>query len=217
MRVPLLVVSFLLLIQTFFALHAGRITSAGFCIGALVYTTLTLWRSYRADAKADHLRGGAVVALVYPDQAARVSDLLTAVDPTCQRVIVLAIDLSSRPSKASAGATLANAERFLHERDTHLIPTLARAVVSFGKPVALMRAAGPDPAVAALGVAAQLHARVLVVLSAEDTSVEEQRRRCALAWESLPAPRPALRVHLVAPGSDAPSIFDLVPGDALAG
>lgn len=218
MPVPLIVVSFLLLFQAIFALRAGRITSAGISLGGLAYATLLLVRWYQprsASVKdaADPAGDRALIALVYPEQAARIGELLAAVAPTCQALVVLAIELSPSTSVTVPTATLASAEKLLQGRDARLVAALERAAVGRGRAVALMRSIGPDPAFVALDLAARLGVSRLVVLDAEDASVEEQRRRCTLVWNSLPVPRQALRVHMVVPGA-GPVTFDLAPSHA---
>lgn len=217
----LVAVSVLLVVQAFFALRAGRITSAGICLGALGFAGMTLRRWYRArGAAAGELRaapvaapGSAVVALLYPDQMDHFGELFAAVDLAAQDVIVLAVGSSPRTAEPGAAATFVSAESILRERDPRLVSVLARAAASARRPVALMRAAGLDPAVVVLDAARRLRAARVVALRGEDTSTDEQRRVCVRAWESLPSPRPAMHVDLIASGA-APLTLELAPDGA---
>jgi hypothetical protein len=220
--VGLVVVSVLLAVQASFALGAGQITSAGICLGALACAGMTLRNWYRAHGEvADTMPGeplaaplavpgSALVAFVYPDQVDRFGELFAAVDLASQDVTVLAVGASPRSSATGAAATFVSAESILRERDPRLVGVLARAAGSAGRPVALTRAAGNDPAVVVLEVAVRLRASRVFVLRADDTSAEEQRRLCVTAWESLPSPRPGLGVELIAAGC-APLTLELMP------
>jgi hypothetical protein len=224
--VGLIVVSVLLAVQALFALRAGRITSAGICLGALGWAGMTLRNWYRKHGRAVPgttagqplaaplaAPGSALVAFVYPDQIDRFGELFAAVDLASQDVNVLAIDPSTCSSETGSAATFFSAESILRERDPRLVGVLARAAASAARPVALIRAAGLDPAAVVLDAALRLRASRVVVLRADDTSPAEQRRFCVTAWESLPSPRPALRVDLIAAGC-APLTLELVPDGA---
>jgi hypothetical protein len=228
MPIAMFVISALLAVQVYAALRAGRITAAGICLGALAFTARNLWNWYRARREEPSPRGhageplpapprapgSALVAFVYPDQLARIGDLLAGVDLAMQDVVVLAIDPLAPSTAARSGATLVSAEGLLRERDPRLIGELARLVRSAGRPIALMRAFGPDNALVALDVARELGAARVVALRAEDASAEAQRTRCTAVWGTLPSPRPALRVDLIAGDGGASVTLDLAPDGA---
>lgn len=226
MPVGLCLVSFLLLCQAVVALRAGRITTAGICLGALGYAALTLRSWYRARGamavgKPEHepaAPGGVLVAIVYPDEVDRLGRLLAAVGPASQPMMVLAVDAMSSSVGTEPRATFSDAERFLRERDPRLRAQLSRVVAGAGWPVVLMSATGHDPALVVLDVALRLGASRVVVLRAEDTSTEEQRCRCSAVWDGLPSPRSGLHVEMIAADGDAPPmVIELGPAPAYHG
>jgi CheY-like chemotaxis protein len=208
-------VSLLLFGQALLALHAGRITTAGICLGGFAYGAARIQRWYRARGAARDesaaARDSALVAIVYPEQMGCVGELLAAAEPASRHVLVLAVEPGPGPAETAPGGPFASPAGILRARDPRLFAELGRAVAVAGRPVALMSAAGPDPAVVVLSAALRLRVSSVVVARAEDTSLGEQCHRCVLAWESLPSPRPLLHVKMIAAAGGAPVVLELAP------
>jgi hypothetical protein len=213
MPVALFAVLTLLAVQAYAALRAGNVTTAGVCLGGIAFAALQLKRWYRAHGgRLAPVRGRVLLAIVYPDQLDGFGNLLAVVDVDTQDVVVLVIDPCDGIAEPRSNARLVSPTDVLRDRDPRLTSKLARVMRSAHRPVSLLRAVGPDPALVVLDVAQKLGVARLVALRAEDSSADEQRRRCTSAWESLPSPRPVLRIDLISARGDAPMTLELAPG-----
>ncbi len=128
-------------------------------------------------------RARSIAAIVYPDQVDGLDELLATTNSSSDDVTVLAIE----PAPGRPPAL---------PREEALALSLCRATLRASRPIALMHAAGADPAVIALEVAVRLRAHRLCVLHA-DGSAEVQMQRCMDVWRRLPGPRASLEVALV--------------------
>lgn len=215
MPVLLFFISALLGAQAFTALRSGHITTAGVCLGGIAFALLHLRSWYRAHgATLAPAPSRVLVAVVYPDQLDGFDSLFAAVDVDTEDVVVLVIDAWERFAEPGPAAFPGGTEGLLRDRDPRLTGVLARVMKSAYRPLTVMYATGPDPAHVVMDVAQKLGATRVVVLRAEDSSAEEQQRRCATAWKSLPPPRPVLRVDLIGARRDAPVTLELASDEA---
>jgi hypothetical protein len=205
LRLGFFVVSALLLLETIMALRAGRMTQAGICLGALA-TALVLMRDVGGAARRTATEAPArarpitIAAILYPDQADGLDELLATTNPSSDDVTVLVIE----PTPEGAPAL---------SREEALALSLCRATLRASRPITLMRATGADPAVIALEVAVRLQARRLCVLHA-DGSAAVQMQRCTDVWRRLPGPRASLEIALVTRREGESATFTLPASDA---
>src|SRR5262249_15024653 len=130
--------------------------------------------------------------------------LIAAADPASENLLLLVVSRSSSPRIESVSAAT-----ILRERDSTLLRELAMTVAGSGRPLALLGATGPDPAAVVLHFAAMLRVGRVVVLRAEDASMEDERQRATRAWLSLSVPVQSLHVELVGTGAIPSVAFEL--------
>jgi hypothetical protein len=208
--VPVLLafVAVLLAVEGAAALRTGHLTTAGVCLGGLIFVGHRLGR-YRSGelpstsqarlASPSRCPEDALLALIYPEQADRVDELLAAVEGSPEAFLVLAV--TSGDSGLTAGAS-------------SIGQVLARRVAAAGRDLAFMNASG-DPAVTVLDFARQARASRVLLLRGVESSDEEERQRCASVSRGLPLPRSALVVELVLAGA-SPLRIELDPEAAIS-
>ncbi len=89
--------------------------------------------------------------------------------------------------------------------ETELFTRVVSIAEKAGKPVELLVVAGTDPWLAMVQTAQKLQSSRIVTGYSSRMTPNEQGRLIGRAWESLPAPRPALSLEVVLP--DEKSVF----------
>jgi hypothetical protein len=106
---------------------------------------------------------------------------------------------------AASGEHTIEAEQMFSNAETELFTRVVSLAEKAGKPVQLLVVAGTDPWLAMVQTAQKLQSSRIVTGYSSRMSPNEQGRLVGQAWESLPAPRPAMSLEVVLP--DEKSVF----------
>jgi amino acid transporter len=143
-----------------------------------------------------------IVSVRNPDNLDHLRKVLAKADTRKVDIVALSIHLVTG---AASGEHNIEAEQMFSKAETELFTRVVSLAEKAGKPVELLVVAGPDPWLAMVQTAQKLQSSRIVTGYSSRMTPNEQGRLVGQAWETLPAPRPALSLEVVLP--DEKSVF----------
>jgi amino acid transporter len=143
-----------------------------------------------------------IVSVRNPDSLDHVRKVLEKTDTRRVDIVALSIHLVTG---AASGEHTIEAEQMFSSAETELFTRVVSLAEKAGKSVQLLVVAGTDPWLAMVQTAQKLQSSRIVTGYSSRMSPNEMGRLVGQAWESLPAPRPAISLEVVLP--DEKSIF----------
>jgi len=143
-----------------------------------------------------------IVSVRNPDNLDHVRKVLEKTDTRKVDIVALSIHLVTG---AASGEHTIEAEQMFSNAETELFTRVVSLAEKAGKHVELLVVAGTDPWLAMVQTAQKLQSARIVTGYSSRMTPNEQGRLVGQAWETLPAPRPAISLEVVLP--DEKSVF----------
>ena len=170
---------------------------------------------FRIDESSDlstegvHVRpGNILVEVSRPDHLEHLQRVLEELKPEQQDVVVVAVHRLGPMASSEFRPTV---EQICTDREVELFTKAVTVAEKAGKHVELLVVPGRDECEVMVRTAQQLNSSRFVMSPSSKLSPDEQAREVGMAWEKLPAPRPALTLEIVPPGGGDPLMYALGP------
>ncbi|HTU46429.1 MAG TPA: APC family permease [Bryobacteraceae bacterium] len=170
---------------------------------------------FRIDESSDlstqgvHVRpGNILVEVSRPDHLEHLQRVLEELKPEQQDVVVVAVHRLGPMASSEFRPTV---EQICADREVELFTKAVTVAEKAGKHVELLVVPGRDECEVMVRTAQQLNSSRFVMSPSSKLSPDEQAREVGMAWEKLPAPRPALTLEIVPPGGGDPLMYALGP------
>jgi amino acid transporter len=144
--------------------------------------------------------GNVLVAVRNPNRLEHLERILEKTDTRKIDVVALSVRVLN---PAGAGEFDLTPEQIFAEDETKLFTRVVTIAEKAGRPVKLLVVPGTDPNLAGVQIAQRLGSSRIVAGSSPTRTPDEQARLVGLAWEQLPAPRPALSFEVAIPGRES--------------
>ncbi|MBV8551158.1 MAG: APC family permease [Acidobacteriaceae bacterium] len=156
-----------------------------------------------------HVRPGSIlIEATNPNRLDHLARILQEVNPAKQDVVVVAVH---RVAFLGSSEHRLDPKQICGDREVELFTKVVSVAEKAGKHVELLTVPGRDEPTALVVAAQQLGCSRIVMAQVPSLSPDEQARLIGIAWEQLPAPRPALTLEIIPPNGGPSQIYSLGP------